>query len=127
MKSGDDWCQHCWGKHIGLCIYYHFCKRCLAFNPKWTKYKDFQLKRHLCNYGVVEMPNQKSPTKFFVEPKQVFNAERPAHFDAQKKQSDEMTASDKAAQILTLTILAIKEKKRKAAEAAENNKKKKKE
>ena len=125
MKSGDDWCQHCWGKHIGLCIYYHFCKRCLAFNPKGNKYKAFQLNRHLCNYGVVEMPNQKSPTKFFVEPEQVFSAERQAHFDAQKKQSDEMT--DKAAKALACRILAVKAKKRKAAEAAESKKKKKKE
>ena len=93
--------------------------------PRGTKYKDFQLNRHLCNYGVVEMPNQKSPTKFFVEPEQVFNAERQAHFDAQKKQSDEMT--DKASQTLARRILAVKEKKRKAAEVAENKKKKKKE
>ena len=125
MKSGDNWCQHCWGKHAGLCIYYHFCKRCLAFNPKGNKYKAFQLNRHLCNYGVVEMPNQKSPTKFFVEPEQVFSAERQAHFDAQKKQSDEMT--DKAAKALACRILAVKAKKRKAAEAAESKKKKKKE
>ena len=31
------------------------------------------------------MPNQKTP-KFFVEPQQVFDAERQTHFDAQKKQ-----------------------------------------
>ena len=34
MKSGGDWCQHCWGKRSGPCIYYNFCKRCLAFNPQ---------------------------------------------------------------------------------------------
>ena len=97
---------------------------CFQPQGEQLKYKDFQLNRHLCNYGVVEMPNQKSPTKFFVEPEQVFNAERQAHFDAQKKQSDEMT--DKASQTLARRILAVKEKKRKAAEVAENKKKKKK-
>jgi hypothetical protein len=114
MKSGDNWCQHCWGKHSGHCIYYNFCKRCLAFNPQGNKYKDFKLNRHLCNYGVHQMPNQKTP-KNFVEPQQKFDAERQAHFDAQKKQADAM--SDVAAQNLQLKILAVKEKKRKAAEA----------
>ena len=60
------------------------------------------------------MPNQKTP-KNFVEPQQKFDAERQAHFDAQKKQADAM--SDVAAQNLQLKILAVKEKKRKAAEA----------
>ena len=60
------------------------------------------------------MPNQKTP-KTFVEPQQVFDVERLAHFDAQKKQADAM--SDVAAQNLQLKILAVKEKKRKAAEA----------
>ena len=106
MKSGDDWCQHCWGKHSGHCIYFHFCKRCLAFNPQGKKYEDFKLNRHLCNYGVHQMPNQKAP-KFFVEPEQVFDAERQAHFDAQKKQAEAM--SEVATQNLTLKIAAIKE------------------
>ena len=60
------------------------------------------------------MPNQKTP-KSFVEPQQVFDAERQAHFDAQKKQAEAMT--DVAAKNLVLKILAVKEKKRKAAEA----------
>ena len=115
MKSGDNWCQHCWGKHSGHCIYYHFCKRCLAFNPQGHKYKDFKLNRHLCNYGVHQMPNQKTP-KTFVEPQQVFDVERLAHFDAQKKQAEAMT--DVAAKNLALKILAVKEKKRKATAAS---------
>ena len=57
------------------------------------------------------MPNQKTP-KSFVEPKQGFDAERQAHFDAQKKQAEGMT--DVAAQNLALKILAVKEKKRKS-------------
>ena len=61
LKSGDDWCQHFWGKHSGHCIYYSFCKRCFAFKPQGKKYKDFKLNRHLCNYGVHQMPNQKAP------------------------------------------------------------------
>ena len=60
------------------------------------------------------MPNQKAP-KSFVEPEQVFDAERQAHFDAQKKQADAMT--NIAAQKLALQILAAKEKKRNAAAA----------
>ena len=70
------------------------------------------------------MPNQKTP-KFFVEPQQVFDAERQAHFDAQKKQAEGMT--NVAAQNLALKIAAVKEKKRKAAEAfaVKENKKKK--
>ena len=124
MKSGDDWCQHCWGRHTGPCIYYNFCKRCLAFNPQGKKYKDFKLNRHLCNYGVHQMPNQKTP-KYFVEPQQVFDAERQAHFDAQKKQAEGMAVL--ASQNLVLKIDAVKEKKRKAADAfaAKENKKKK--
>ena len=66
VKSRDDWCQHYCDKRSGLCIYYNFFKRCLAFNPKGNKYKDFKLNRHLCNYGVHQMPNQKAP-KSFVE------------------------------------------------------------
>ena len=70
------------------------------------------------------MPNQKTP-KYFVEPQQVFDAERQAHFDAQKKQAEGMAVL--ANQNLVLKIVAIKEKKRKAAEAfaAKENKKKK--
>ena len=60
------------------------------------------------------MPSQKTP-KTFVQPQQVFDVERQAHFDAQKKQADAMT--DVAARNLALEILAVKEKKRKAAEA----------
>ena len=60
------------------------------------------------------MPHQKTPN-FFVEPQQVFDAERQAHFDAQKKQAEEMT--NVAAQNLALKIRAVREKKRKAAEA----------
>ena len=60
------------------------------------------------------MPNQKTP-KTFVEPQQVFDVERLAHFDAQKQQAEAMT--DVAAKNLALKILAVKEKKRKAAEA----------
>ena len=114
MKSGDNWCQHCWGKHSGKCIYFHFCKRCLAFNPKGKKYEDFKLNRHLCNYGVYEMPDQKPP-KVFVEPDQVFDAERSAHFDAQEKQAAAM--SELASKNLALKMAAIKQKKRKATEA----------
>ena len=33
MKSGDDWCQQRSGKHTSHCVYFHFCRRCLAFNP----------------------------------------------------------------------------------------------
>ena len=58
------------------------------------------------------MPNQKTP-EFFVEPEQVFDAERQAHFDVQKKQAEGM--ADVAAQNLTLRVFAIKEKKGKAA------------
>ena len=61
------------------------------------------------------MPNQKTP-KTFVEPQQVFDAERLAHFDAQKKQAEAMT--DVAAKNLALKILAVKEKKRKATAAS---------
>jgi hypothetical protein len=43
------------------------------------------------------MPNQKTP-KTFVDPQQVFDVERQAHFDAQKKQAEAMT--DVAAQNL---------------------------
>ena len=70
------------------------------------------------------MPNQKTP-KFFVEPQQVFDAERQAHFDAQKKQAEGMAVL--ASQNLVLKIVAVKEKKRKAGEAfaAKENKKKK--
>jgi hypothetical protein len=70
------------------------------------------------------MPNQKTP-KYFVEPQQVFDAERQAHFDAQKKQAEGMAVL--ASQNLVLKIVAVKEKKRKAAEAfaAKENKKKK--
>ena len=94
-------------------------------NPQGKKYKDFKLNRHLCNHGVHQMPNQKTP-KYFVEPEQAFDAERQAHFDAQKKQAEGM--ADKAAENLALKILAIKEKKRKAAEtfAAKKNRRKKK-
>ena len=60
------------------------------------------------------MPNQKTP-KNFVEPQQKFDAERQAHFDAQKKQAEAVT--DVAAQNLALKILAVKEKKRKATAA----------
>ena len=60
------------------------------------------------------MPNQKTP-KSFVEPEQVFDAERQAHVDAQKKQADAIP--NVAAQNLALEILAVKEKKRKAVEA----------
>ena len=60
------------------------------------------------------MPNQKTP-KNFVEPQQVFDVERQALFDAQKKQAEAM--ANVAAQNLNLKILAVKEKKRKAAEA----------
>ena len=69
-------------------------------------------------------PNQKTP-KSFVDPEQVFDAERQAHFDAQKKQAEAMT--NVAAQNLALKILAVKEKKRKAAEdyAERQNKKNK--
>jgi hypothetical protein len=70
------------------------------------------------------MPNQKQVLQF-IEPEQVFDAERQAHFDAQKKQADAMT--NIAAQKLALQILAVKEKKRKAAAAyAERQNKKKK-
>ena len=60
------------------------------------------------------MPNEKTP-KFFVEPQQVFDVERQAHFDAQKKQANGM--ADVAAQDLIFKILAVKEKERKAAAA----------
>ena len=52
-----------------------------------------------------EMPNQKTP-KCFVEPEQVFDAERQAHYDAQRKHSEEVI--DKATQGLALKILAVK-------------------
>ena len=70
------------------------------------------------------MPNQKTP-KYFVEPEQVFDVERQAHFDAQKKQAEAM--ANVATQNLALRIAAVKEKKRKAAEAhaQRQNKKKK--
>ena len=50
------------------------------------------------------MPNQKTP-EFFVEPEQVFDAERQAHLDAQKKQAEGM--ANVAAQNLIAKILAI--------------------
>ena len=70
------------------------------------------------------MPTQKAP-KSFVEPEQVFDVERQAHFNAQKKQANAMT--NIVAQKLALRILAVKEKKRKpaAAYAERQNKKKK--
>ena len=66
--------------------------------------------------------HQKTP-KSFVEPQQVFDAERQAHFDAQKKQAEGMT--DIAAKNLALKMRAVKEKKRKAAEASAERKAKK--
>ena len=62
------------------------------------------------------MPNQKTP-KSFVEPQQVFDAERKAHFDAQKKQAEAMANVAARAQNLALKIAAVKEKKRKPDEA----------
>ena len=67
------------------------------------------------------MPNHKTP-KFFVEPQQVFDAERQAHFDAQKKQAEGI--ANLAAQNLNVKILAVKEKKRKAAAAFADRKNK---
>ena len=55
-------------------------------------------------------------TKPFVEPEQVFDADRQAHFDAQKKQADAIP--NIVAQNLALEILAVKEKKRKADEVS---------
>ena len=56
------------------------------------------------------MPNQKTP-KSFVEPQQVFDADRQAHFDAQKKQAEGMT--DIASKNLALKMRAVKKKKKK--------------
>ena len=122
MESGYDSCPHCGGKHSDHCIYYNFCKKCLAFNPQGNKYTDFKLNRHLSNHGVHQMPNQKAPESF-VEPEQVFDAERQTHIDAQKKHADAMT--NVAAQKQALQILVVKKKNKKttAAYAERRNKK----
>ena len=65
-----------------------------------------------------QIPNQKTP-KYFVEPQQVFDAERQAHFDAQKKQAGGVAvlANKHANKNLALKIVAVKEEERKAVEA----------
>ena len=60
LYKASAWCQDCWGpkkhcqnpewKEAGkYCAYSNFCKICLAFNPKQTKYTDLALSKHMCN------------------------------------------------------------------------------
>ena len=96
MKSGD-WCPYCWGNahEKGYkCIYYNFCRRCLTFNPREKKYKDLALTKHLCNYGIHDMPKQKfKPVKKEeIIPKQVMDPERIARLEAQQAQVTAMEA-----------------------------------
>ena len=96
MKSGD-WCPYCWGNahEKGYkCIYYNFCRRCLTFNPREKRYKDLALTKHLCNYGIHDMPKQKfKPVKKEeIIPKQVMDPERIARLEAQQAQVTAMEA-----------------------------------
>ena len=47
VKKSGNWCPYCWGPAHDKgfkCVYYNFCRSCLAFNPKDKKYrKDFAL------------------------------------------------------------------------------------
>ena len=93
-KSGD-WCPYCWGKshEKGFkCIYYNFCRRCLAFNPRDKKYKDLSLYKHLCNYGIHDMPRQNKvmATNDNVIPPQKMTSERIARLEEQQSQVTEM-------------------------------------
>ena len=81
LKKSGNFCQHCWGPahEPGFkCVYYNFCRACLAFNPREPKLKlEFGLNKHLCNYGITEMPDQRisaGPKKVIKE--QVFNEDR---------------------------------------------------
>ena len=99
IKSGD-WCPYCWGKthEKGYkCVYYNFCKRCLAFNPREKKFKDLALHKHLCNYGINEMPRQRveNMTEDTL-PEQNMTEERKARLEAQQAQVDELARAAEA-------------------------------
>ena len=103
MKSGD-WCPYCWGNahEKGYkCIYYNFCRRCLIFNPRDKKYKDLALAKHLCNYGITDMPKQKAKPvkKEEVIPEQVMDPQRIARLEAQQAQVTAMEAANQAAMV----------------------------
>ena len=97
MKSGD-WCRYCRGNahEKGYkCIYCNLCRRCLIFNLRHRKYKDLALTKHLCNYGIIDMPKQKAKPvrKEEVIPEQVMDPQRIARLEAQQAQVTAMEAA----------------------------------
>ena len=130
MKSGD-WCQYCWGPahEKGFkCVYYNFCRSCLSFQPREQKYRDLKLNKHLCNYGITEMPDQKQRnTKKTVElVEQVFSEERTAQVKVLEQKAD--IVNSQAAILFQLKLKRKRESKAKAKAEAEKkfrNKKKK--
>ena len=108
MKSGD-WCPYCWGNahEKGYkCIYYNFCRRCLIFNPRDRKYKDLALTKHLCNYGITDMPKQKAKPikKEEIIPEQVMDPQRIARLEAQQAQVNAMEAANEATMVSTSNL-----------------------
>ena len=118
MKSGN-WCQYCWGPahEKGFkCVYYNFCRSCLAFNPREKKYKDFALNKHMCNFNITEMPNQKVCLTDEVIAEQVFSEDRKARLALLEEKA---RVADKAAK----AALEAKKKRKRVAEAFEKKKK----
>ena len=79
----------------------NFCRRCLIFNPRDRKYKDLALTKHLCNYGITDMPKQKAKPvrKEEVIPEQVMDPQRIARLEAQQAQVTAMEAANQAAMV----------------------------
>ena len=102
LRKSGNWCQYCWGPahEPGFkCVYFNFCKACLAFNPRQSKFKqDFALNRHLCNYGVTEMPDQKVPVGPAETVKeQVYTEERRAKIAQLEEQAKKANSAAEAA------------------------------
>ena len=88
------------------CIYYNFCRRCLIFNPRDRKYKDLALTKHLCNYGITDMPKQKAKPikKEEIIPEQVMDPQRIARLEAQQAQVNAMEAANEATMVSTSNL-----------------------
>ena len=127
-KSGE-WCQYCWGPahEKGFkCVYYNFCRYCLSFQPREQKYRDLKLNKHLCNYGITEMPDQKQRnTRKAVElAEQVFSEERTAQVKVLEQKAD--IVNNQAAILFQQKLKRKRENKAKAKAEAEKKFKKKK-
>ena len=95
-------------------MYYNFCSFCSCFQPKDKKYRDFELNKHLCNYGIPEMPDQKmrNDRKAVKLREQVFSDERTEQVKVLEQNADLVRQ-----QAATLLAKKVKRKREAVAKA----------